>query len=129
MEREKRGSVEFSRRRFEEWMDSISPCVSPSIPASRPSTALGDSVGGDSSEVVSSNGSGRSRVSTVVTRKSWELSEEDEIATVRMVGLKRAVQEGEGKNGRRCGECGRGMLSEFREWGVQTDISCRLIVF
>ena len=117
----KKTYTRLSKRRFEEWLEKISPYQSPP-PASRPSTVA------DDDKELSDRVSIGEEQSDVCTAVKMESDEETESITVRMVGsgggdkmvdVERKV----------CGECGREMGKTSREWGVQTDISSRLIVF
>jgi hypothetical protein len=115
--------VPLSRRRFEEWMDGLSGMASPSVTVSRPSTVV-DSEDDFSGRVSGVTGDERD-VSTVTMESCQVSGEEDDVGTVRMVESERDYEER-----KVCVECGREMLRESsREWGVQTDISSRLIVF
>lgn len=115
--------VPLSRRRFEEWMDGLSLMASPSATASRPSTVVDSE--DDFSERFSGIAGDESDVSTVTMELRQVSGEEDEVGTVRMVESERDHEER-----KICVECGREMLRKSsREWGVQTDISSRLIVF
>ena len=111
-----------SKQRFEEWLEKISPWQSPPLVASQPSTVADEEI--VSERVSSEEGN---EICPVVKTESGE---ESEINTVRMVGSR---EEKEVVDVRRkvCGECGREMRMEkiSREWGVQTDISSRLIGF
>jgi hypothetical protein len=121
----KKTYTRLSKRRFEEWLEKISPYQSPP-PASRPSTVA------DDDEELSERVSISEEESDVCTVVKLESDEESESNTVRMVGsgggdLKEMVVD-VGK--KVCGECGREIMGKTsREWGVQTDLSSRLIVF
>ena len=118
----KKTYTRLSKRRFEEWLEKISPYQSPP-PASQPSTVADDDE--ELSELVSI-GEEQSDVCTVVKMES---DEESESNTVRMMGSGGGDKEMVDVGKKVCGECGREMGKMSREWGVQTDLSSRLIVF
>lgn len=92
-----------SKQRFEEWLDTITPRASPTIPASRPSTvAESDRFSDVSSE-------------NVPNVAGYENQDEDHPYTP--------------LDPNQCSECGRKIWSDpmTREHGVQTDISERLV--
>jgi len=119
----KKPYTRLSKRRFEEWLEKISPYQSPP-PASRPSTVA------DDDEELSERVSISEEESDVCTVVKLESDEESESNTVRMVGSGGGDKEMVVDVGKKvCGECGREMGKTSREWGVQTDLSSRLIVF
>jgi hypothetical protein len=97
-----------SKQRFEEWLDTLNPIASPTIPVSKPSTIA-------ESEDLSSSES----------EPHPEIQPHDDSLTCRNIQPPRPMDPN------CCSNCGRKIWSEVksRDWGVQTDITARLVVF